>query len=143
MISGMKRLIVALVVTAAVLAAPAAGRTTDHIVIRHQAVGCHAWSLDGGSFRSTLALRVGRGDVIEISNDDAMSHRLVELAGPRVILPPSMGESTFHHPGAGTVRLVLTQPGAYRFRTIDDEDGTKPLPTSGAANVLRLTVQVD
>jgi hypothetical protein len=139
----MKRVLVASVFALLLLGAPAAAaRVTHHITIRHQTVGCHAWSLDNGPFKARLTLAVRKGDVLEISNDDAMSHRLVQLAGPPVAVPAAMGESTFHHPGGGTVTLVLTKPGTYRFRTVDAEDGAKPLPTVGAENVLRLTVRV-
>jgi hypothetical protein len=113
-----------------------------YITIRHQPVGCHAWSLDDGAFRTSLAVRVSRGDAIEFVNDDAMSHRLVELSGPALALPPTLVQNTFRHRGGGTAAVTFTRPGTYRLRTIDDETDSKPLPTAGVDNILRLTVVV-
>jgi hypothetical protein len=75
-------------------------------------------------------------------NDDAMSHRLVELSGPTLALPPTFVQSTFRHRGGGSAAITFTRSGTYRLRTIDDETGSKPLPTTGADNMLRLTVVV-
>ena len=122
---------------AVVNAAPA-----HYITIRHQPVGCHAWSLDDGQFRTRLSVTLRHGDAIEFVNDDAMSHRLVELSGPTLALPPTLVQSTFRHRGGGTAAVTFTRPGTYRLRMIDDETDSKPLPTTGVDNNLRLTVLV-
>ena len=123
-------------------AAQAAKSHVAYITIRHQTVGCHAWSLDNGPFRARLSVTLHAGDKIEFTDDDGMSHRLVELAGPPLVLPPAMIQSTFHHPGAGTVEVAFAKRGTYRLGTVDDETHSKPLQTSGPDNVLRLTVVV-
>ena len=141
----MKRLVLASLLLAVFLAAPAAATTTSttlYLAIRHQDAGCHAWSVEGGSYRATLAVKLRVGDRIEISNDDLMTHRLVELAGPRMAMPLTMVQSTFHHPGGGTVELSFAKSGTYRFKTIDGSATDKPVATTGAENVLRLTVRV-
>jgi hypothetical protein len=140
----MKRLVFASLLLAALVAAPAGATPsrTLYVAIQHQDAGCHAWSVEGGPDRATLAVRLHVGDRILISNDDLMTHRLVELAGPRIAMPPTMVQSTFHHPGGGTVQLTFARSGSYRFRTIDGTDPDKPVATSGAENVLRLNVQV-
>jgi plastocyanin len=140
----MKRLLFASLLLAVFLAAPAEATTstTVYVTIRHQDAGCHAWAVVGGPYRATLQLRLRVGDRILVSNDDLMTHRLVQLAGPRMTMPPTMVQSTFHHPGGGTVALTFERSGSYRFRSIDGTDPDKPVATSGAENVLRLNVRV-
>src|SRR5262245_11532959 len=82
----MKRL---LVLTAAVgglafaLTASAAP-TNATLVIRHQLRGCHTWSLNGGAFKASQAVRVAKGGSIVVTNNDVMFHKLVKLSGPSV-----------------------------------------------------------
>jgi hypothetical protein len=130
------------VLVVAALLAVANAAPTHSITIRHQPVGCHAWSLDDGAFRVSLSVTLRRGEAIEFVNDDAMSHRLVELSGPTLALPPTLVQSTFRHRGGGSAAVTFTRSGTYRLRSIDDETDSKPLPTTGADNMLRLTVLV-
>jgi plastocyanin len=132
-------LVAALVVAAT---ASAGSPRVVRITIRHQDQGCHAWAVDGGSYRARQTVRLAAGGVIDFMNDDLMTHRLVQLAGPRLAMPPTMLQSTFHHPGGGNVSLRFTANGTYRFRTIDGTEGDKPVDTTGGVNVLRLTVLV-
>ena len=142
MIQRMK-LAVALVAALALAGmATAGGARVARITIRHQDLGCHAWSVDGGPYRATQTVALPAGGVIDFMNDDLMTHRLVQLAGPKLAMPPTMLQSTFHHPGGGNVSLRFTAAGTYRFRTIDGDDADKPVDTAGAENVLRLTVHV-
>ena len=134
--------IVAAVALAAATAAGAGSARVVRITIRHQDGGCHAWSVDGGPYRAAQTVTLAGGGVIDFMNDDLMTHRLVQLAGPKVAMPPTMLQSTFHHPGGGNVSLRFTAAGTYRFRTIDGDDADKPVDTAGAENVLRLTVHV-
>jgi hypothetical protein len=57
-------------------------------------------------------------------------------------MPPTMLQSTFHHPGGGNVSLRFATSGTYRFRTVDGTEGDKPVVTAGPVNALRLTVLV-
>src|SRR5690349_1091420 len=113
----------AVVVASLLLVASSAAATEPaaHITIRHQDAGCHAWSADGGPFRASLTVTIRRGQSVEFTNDDLMTHRLVEIAGPRLALPEAMVQSTFHHPGGGTVAVRFADPGTYRLRTVDGD----------------------
>jgi plastocyanin len=124
----------ALAVTAA---APASG--TGTIAIRHQMRGCHAWSFNSGPFKPLLSVTVKAGTVLRFRNNDVMSHKLVQAAGPKMLLVhPKMSKV------ASSATVKLTQKGLYRFTTKPGEDyawaGT--MKTIGADNVLRLTVRV-
>jgi hypothetical protein len=140
----MKLTAVCLAALALAAASAAAGSTrVARITIRHQAQGCHAWSVDGGPYRARLAITLPSGGTIDFMNDDVMPHRLVQLAGPRLTMPPQMIRSTFKHPGGGNVSLRFGTPGTYRFRTVDDDDsGAAAFATDGPENLLRLTVVV-
>jgi len=135
------RLAVLVAVLALQVAATAAGAgTTAYVTIRHQDAGCHTWSLDGGPFRAALAVSLKAGATITFTNDDVMALRLVEVSGPRLVLPPPMGRSTFHSPGGGTVVVRFPRSGTYRLRAVDA--GDDEVATTGAENVLSFVVRV-
>jgi hypothetical protein len=136
------RLLVPVLVVAAAVASSAAASRVVHVTIRHQTVGCHAWSIDNGPFRAALAVAVPARSAIEFTNDDLMVHRLVQVSGPRLALPPALVPGTFHHPGGGNATLVFTRPGTYVLRTVDTPAGPNEPPTTGPDNALRLTVHV-
>lgn len=139
----MKLLVILAVVAASLAGAVSAGAGIElRITIRHEQNGCHSWSVNNGAWRATQAVTVHAGATIEFMNDDLMTHRLVELSGPKLAMPPTMVESTFKHPGGGTVELTFAHRGVYRLRTVDGDEGGKPTGTVGADNVLRLTVRV-
>jgi plastocyanin len=124
----------ALVVTSA---APAGGAAT--ITIRHQMRGCHSWSFNSGPFMATQSITVKAGTVLRFTNNDVMSHRLVQVVGPKMrLVHPSMTKM------ASSATVKLTQKGLYRFTTKPGEDyawaGT--MKTVGEDNVLHLTVRV-
>jgi hypothetical protein len=140
-----RRMKIALALIAALALATAASAGSARLLrvtIRHQDEGCHAWSVDGGPYRAAQTVTLPAGGVIDFMNDDLMTHRLVQLAGPRLTMPPTMLQSTFHHPGGGNVSVRFAAAGTYRFRTVDGAEGDKPVDTTGAMNVLRLTVRV-
>ena len=76
----------ALVAVAVAVAAPAGAKAPAQIVIRHQIHGCHAWSVSNGAYYPAQTVRVQAGTSFTITNNDVMSHTLVQLAGPRVAL---------------------------------------------------------
>jgi plastocyanin len=122
------------------IAAPAAGASTaTHatLMIRHQVHGCHAWSVDGSAYKPLQVLALRHGGTLVVTDDDVMSHTLVETNGPSVrIAHPDMARM------GATVRITFTHPGTYRFTTKPGEDYMKGVETIGADNVLRLTVNV-
>ena len=72
---------VALAALAATATAPAG--STGTITIRHQTRGCHSWSFNSGPFKPALSVNVKAGTVLKITNNDVMSHKLIQTAGPK------------------------------------------------------------
>ena len=122
-------------VTAAVASAAPSSST---IVIRHQLRGCHAWSVNGGTYKAAQSTTIGRRGTITIVDNDVMSHKLVQLSGPAVRF---IGKPAMSHVGA-SVRVVFPKAGVYRFTTKAGEDYMKGVKTIGEDNVLKLRVKV-
>lgn len=133
--------------------APAASSHAS-LVIRHQTRGCHAWSLNGGPYRPSQTIVLDRGGSVTVTDNDVMSHKLVETSGRAVRytrLSAGMGgamalKATFPpamlaRMGAAT-KITLTEPGVYHFTTKPGEDYMQGIKTVGPDNVLRLTVRV-
>ena len=151
----MRRTLIPLLALAAVLVgvAPAAAKSGVAVTIRHQSKGCHSWSVNGGPYKASQTIHVKAGTLVTFTNDDVMSHRLIQLAGPRVAehnLRAPAGAAGFgahakpglmERVGAGT-RVVLAEKGVYRFTTKGGEDYFKGVETVGEDNVLRLTIVV-
>ena len=121
------------------------------VLIRHQLAHCHTWSVNGGPFAAAQKLTVKRGATVIVINDDVMSHRLVELAGVHVAMHngTTMPMGAYMHGSAApglmdymgaTTTVKLSKPGVYRFRTRAGEDYMAGITTTGADNVLTLTV---
>jgi len=135
--------------------APAASLGHASLVIRHQLRGCHAWSLNGGTYRPSQTAEIRAGGWISVTNNDVMAHKLVKVAGPAVsytrlsagMAGRAMGMSGRFPPAmlarmGASVRVTFTKPGVYRFTTKPGEDFMPGMQTAGADNVLRLTVRV-
>jgi hypothetical protein len=123
--------------TAAIAAASAAASPTTTVLIRHQLVGCHSWSVNGDAFKASQKIVVRRATRVAFTDNDVMPHTLVQLSGPKVsLVTPAM-----RRPGAHASFQVL-EKGTYVFGTRAGEDYMKGVVTKGADNVLRLTVIV-
>ncbi len=107
------------------------------LVIRHQTAHCHAWSFNGGAFAADQSAQLAVGDSIKVTNNDVMGHQLVELSGPAATITTAQ----MNKPGAGAT-VMFTRPGTYVLGTKPGEDYTKGIVTTGADNVLRMTVVV-
>jgi plastocyanin len=120
--------------------ATAAAGSTSHarITIRHQTSHCHAWALGQSQYAAHLDARIAVGGTITITNNDVMSHRLIEKSGPsaKITASPLMSrigaQATVKFPRAGT----------YVFTTKAGEDYMKGVKTTGEDNVLTLKVEV-
>lgn len=127
-------------------------RTSATLLIRHQHAHCHAWSLNGGRFEARQSLKLRRGAALTVINYDVMPHRLVELAGPPVTMHNRttmrmMGDYVSSRPGlmnhmGASTKVTFSKPGIYRFHTRAGADYMPGIQTSGADNVLTLTVSV-
>jgi plastocyanin len=136
-IRGAALALAALAALAVTSAAPAGG--TGTIAIKHQMRGCHTWSFNSGPFKPSLSVTVKAGTLLRFRNNDVMPHRLIQAAGPKMLLlHPKMNKM------ASSATVKLTQKGLYRFTTKPGEDYSwaGSMKTSGEDNVLRLTVRV-
>jgi plastocyanin len=135
-----KQILAAAALTVALVAASAAGASSSSratLTIRHQLHGCHAWSLDGGAYKTSQVLTFRHGGTLVVTDNDVMSHKLVETSGPAL----RIAHPTMTRIGA-TAKVIFAQPGTYRFTTKPGEDYMKGIKTIGEDNVLRLTVTV-
>ncbi len=128
-------LALALGLASAASAASAAGHAS--LLIRHQTHGCHAWSLNGGAFKTSQSLSLRRGGWLTVTDNDVMSHKLVETSGPAL----RIANATLSHTGA-SLKVTFMKPGVYHFTTKAGEDYMSGIKTTGEDNVLRLTVVV-
>jgi plastocyanin len=144
----------ALLVSAGAMAtgASAAGNGST-VTIRHETHGCHSWSANGDAYKATQAIKLHRGASLTLTNNDVMSHKLIETSGPgiaitRINVGMGMGlKGTF--PAAMLARMgssskvTFAKAGVYKFTTKAGEDykGIN-VKTTGEDNVLRLTVTV-
>jgi plastocyanin len=123
----------------AVFVTSASASASKTITIRHQMRGCHTWSFASGPYKASLQFRVVHGTSVVFVNNDIMSHKLVQTAGPtaRVI------NAKMNRIGA-KASVKLTHRGVYRFITKPGEDYPKfgEMKTIGEDNVLRLVITV-
>lgn len=109
-------------------------------------------SLNGGPFTAKQSVTLKRGATLTVIDDDVMLHQLVKLAGSSVTMRngttmPMMGGYISHTPGrmnpiGAWTAVSFGKAGTYRFRTRAGEDYMAGVQTSGADNVLGLTVTV-
>jgi hypothetical protein len=137
-------------------AGAAAGQSSVPIQIRHQTVGCHSWSANGGPFRPALSLTLARGGKLTITDNDVMPHQLVRVSGPRVaysLVSPGIAGNMMgtlkapYAPGmmphmGAALRVTFARAGVYTFKTAAGEDYMKGVKTTGDDNVLKLVVTV-
>ena len=121
-----------------VAAAPQPQRAS--IVIRHQVRGCHGMLVNGATNSvASTTLRLTPGSTLNVTDNDIMPHKLVQLAGPGAVLTGaamgSMGaKSSVTFPKAGVYSLT-TKAG-------EDYPGVKAAATVGEDNTLKIRVLV-
>jgi hypothetical protein len=109
------------------------------LTIRHQMRGCHAWSFNGGAYKASLKIKLARGTALKVIDNDAMPHRLIQLAGPKAkFVAPAMNHMS------AQAKVIFAKKGTYRFKTKAGEDYPMmgEMKTMGRDYVLRLTVTV-
>ena len=121
----------------AVAGSALATRNNATITIRHQTHGCHSWSLNGKTWAPSQALTLVRGGVLTVVDNDVMSHKLIQVSGPK----SAIAGATMKHMSA-TAHVGFTVKGTYVFTTKVGEDYMKGIKTVGEDNVLKLVVKV-
>ena len=153
----MKRilLLIALGTAAVAIAVPASAAPGGaSLVIRHQVRGCHSWSLNGGAWKTTQHIRIGRGGSLVVTNNDVMFHKLIKVSGPAVVFKLLKTGTPMHgtvklpwapglmgRPGA-MLKVTFPQAGVYRLTTKFGEDYMPMGETVGEDNVLHAIVTV-
>jgi hypothetical protein len=140
--------------TAVASADASAAPAKTAIQIRHQTVGCHSWSVNGGPYKAAQSVRLARGGSLTIADDDVMTHQLIRVSGPKVVyrlvdagttmmgmLKAPYAAGMMPHTGA-TLSVTFAKKGVYTFKTAAGEDYMKGVKTTGPDNVLKLTVTV-
>jgi len=125
----------------------------NELLIRHQRAHCHAWSLNGGPYEAAQQVTLAADARLTVVNYDVMSHRLVKTSGPAVTmlngtLMPMMGggyvsqtPGLMSHMGSRTT-VTFSRHGTYVFHTRAGEDYMPGVETTGADNILTLTVSI-
>jgi hypothetical protein len=114
-------------------AQPAANVKALNIV--HVQRGCHDWS-DGKHMAATMRMMLAAGGTLRITDEDVDPHKLIQVAGPKVMLGKAMmtGE---------VAQISFPTKGVYKFTTRTLEmPGMEEVETIGPDNHLRLTVNV-
>jgi plastocyanin len=132
------KLALIMLVALAVAGSAVAATNNATLTIRHQTHGCHNWTLDGGkTWHVTQSITFVRGAVLTIVDNDVMSHKLIQVSGPKATLVGA----AMKHMGA-TAHIAFKVKGTYVFKTQPGEDYMKGIKTIGEDNVLKLVVTV-
>jgi plastocyanin len=131
------KLALTMLVALAVAGSAVAATNNATLTIKHQTRGCHSWSLDGKSWHATQTLKIVRGGVLAVVNNDVMPHKLIQVSGPKV----AGSGMTMSHMHASAHVAFLTK-GTYVFKTRAGEDYMKGIKTIGEDNLLKLVVTV-
>lgn len=136
-----RRLLVAPLVAAALVAAPVGGAAAVSPAVRlaivHVARGCHAWASATKTFGPTRTVTVARGTRLVIRVSCPMDFVFAQTAGPKL----KLGAPRTY---AGTTRtIVFARAGTYKLRATNVQSSEEQgLVTLGPDNVLTLTVRV-
>jgi plastocyanin len=137
--NGLIGVALAAVAVAFAITGTASAHMPKTITIRHQMRGCHAWSFASGPYKASLNVTVDKDTSVVFVNDDVMSHKLLQVGGPRAYVYRAM----MNRLGAKAT-VTFRHTGVYRFTTQAGEDypWMHEMKTIGEDNVLRLTIKV-
>ena len=131
------KLALTMLVALAVAGSAAAAPNKATLTIQHKLHGCHSWSFDGKSGQATQRVKLARGSVLTVVDNDVMPHTLIQVSGPKTAVAGlKMGHM---HASA---HVVFRSGGTYVFKTRAGEDYMSGIKTVGADNVLKLVVTV-
>lgn len=97
--------------------------------------GCHDWS-DGKHMAATMQVMLAAGGTLRITDEDVDPHKLIQVAGPKVMQGKAMMTGD-------VAQISFPTKGVYKFTTRTLEmPGMEEVETIGPDNHLRLTVNV-
>ena len=113
----------------------AAAPTASTLSIVHVQRGCHVWN-DGGKTGATMRMMLAAGRTLRITDEDVDPHKLIQVAGPMVMLGKAMMTGD-------VAQISFPTKGVYKFTTKTLEmPGMAEVETIGPDNRLMLTVNV-
>ncbi len=113
------------------------GASAAALVIEHATAGCHNWALNGSPMAPHQVAHLQHGNGITVTDNDVMPHQLIQTGGPAA----QMASTNMTKSGAQAT-VTFPTAGVYKFTTKAGEDYTSGIVTTGADNVLTLTVYV-
>jgi hypothetical protein len=151
-------------VAVAVAGSGPVGPVVGTLTIRHELVGCHSWSLNGGTYVENQTVHLVPGQSLDVVNHDTCTHTLVKKQGGqlgmigfytepemtvRVPIQPDKGAvgptwqpGEMAQWGAGTT-MTFYEMDTYRVVTREGEPFVaNPGTTTGPDNELTLNVVV-
>ena len=112
----------------------AATPAAETLNIVHVERGCHVWS--NGTKSATMQMMLAAGGTLRITDEDVDPHKLIQIAGPRVMLGKAMMTGD-------VAQISFPTKGVYKFTTKTLEmPGMAEVETIGPDNHLMLTVNV-
>ena len=112
-------------------ATPAASKLN----IVHVQRGCHVWS-NGTRSGPAMRMMLAAGGTLRITDEDIDPHRLIQVAGPKVMLGKAMMTGD-------VAQISFPTKGVYKFTTRTLEmPGMAEVKTTGPDNHLMLTINV-
>lgn len=113
----------------------AATPAAETLNIVHVQRGCHVWS-NGTKSGATMQMMLAAGGTLRITDEDVDPHKLIQVAGPQVMLGKAMMTGD-------VAQISFPMRGVYRFTTKTLEmPGMAEVETIGPDNHLMLTVNV-
>ena len=118
----------------------AATPSAQTLNIVHVQRGCHVWS-NGTKSGAMMRMMLAAGGTLRITDQDVDPHKLIQVAGPRVMLGKAMMTGD-------VAQISFPAKGVYKFATkthvagMNEMPGTEEVATIGPDNKLMLTVSV-
>lgn len=118
--------------------APSVPKTAT-VIITHAVKGCHNWSVNGNTPASRQTVKLSKGGVLTVTDNDLMPHSLVQTKGSAATITTgkmnhSGAQATVSFPAAGVYNLT-TKAG-------EDYPSASGVKTVGEDHTLKLKVVV-
>jgi hypothetical protein len=113
----------------------AATPVAETLNIVHVQRGCHDWS-NGTQMGPTMRMTLAAGGMLRITDEDVDPHKLIQVAGPKVMLGKAMMTGD-------VAQISFPTKGVFKFTTKTLEmPGMAEVETIGPDHNLQLTVDV-
>jgi hypothetical protein len=115
---------------------PLVVKGSARLTIIHVQKGCHVWSNGKATPAAGVKVVLKPGQRLTVLNQDIDTHKLVRLAGPKVVLGKALSMND-------RVTIAFQKPGIYKLRTMKMETpGMPEVETMSPDNILAMLVVV-